>query len=433
MQVSVESTSNIERVLTVQVPAERIDTEVAARLQRLKNQVRLDGFRPGKVPLKVVKQRYGNSVYSEVLGEVMQSSFEEAVTQEQLKPAGAPSIEPISVQPGEALEYKATFEVYPEIELADMSDVQITRPVVEIESADVDKMIEKLREQRRNWEPVERAAAEGDQVVIDFTGYIDGEAFEGGQGQDMPVVLGEGQMIPGFEEQLLGVKAGDEKSIEVTFPEDYHAEKLAGKAARFEIKVKAVNEARLPEIDDEFCKQFGVEEGGIERLREEIKANMERELNQAIKGKLKQQAMDALLEKHDVEVPKSLVKEEINRLKQQAAQSSGQQDLSAMPDEIFEDEAKRRVSLGLIVGQVIKDHDLKLDQDRVEAALDELASSYEDSEQVKQYYRSNRDQMSMLEAMVLEEQVVDWVVSQAQVSEDKQSFDDLMNPKSNEG
>lgn len=425
MQVSVETTTNIERVMTVHVPAERIESEVQTRLESLKKRVRLNGFRPGKVPLKVVKQQYGSSVYQEVLGEVLQTSYEEAIQQESLKPAGAPSIEPVKMAPGEELEYKATFEVYPEVALVDLSDAEIEKIEAEIKAEDVDKMVENLREQRQSWEPVDREARDGDQIVVDFEGFLGDEAFDGGKAEDMPIVLGKGQMIPGFEEALKGLKAGDETSFEVNFPEDYHSEKLAGKPARFDVKVKAVNEGKLPEIDEEFCKQFGIEEGSVEKLRADVEANMQRELTQAIKTRLKNQAMDLLVEKHEVEIPKSLLADEIGRLKQQAAQASGQQ--PDLPDEMFADEATRRVKLGLIVGQIIKDKDISLDSQRVDATLEDLASSYEVPEQVKQYYRNNPDQMSMIEAMVLEEQVVDWVVEQAKVTVETKSFDELMN------
>lgn len=424
MQVSLESTSNIERVMTVHVPAERIENEVQTRLESLKQRVRLNGFRPGKVPLKVVKQQYGASVYQEVLGEVLQSSYEEAIKQEELKPAGGPSIEPVNMTAGQQLEYKATFEVYPEVALQDLSEVEITRTDAEIQSADVDKMIENLRTQRQTWEVVERDAQDGDQIVVDFEGFLGDEAFDGGQAEDMPIVLGQGQMIPGFEDALRGLKAGDETSFEVNFPDDYQSEKLAGQPARFDVKVKAVNEGKLPELDEAFCKQFGIEGGSVEKLRADVEANMQRELKQTLKTLLKNQAMDALVEKHEVEMPKSLLADEIGRLKQQGTQASGQQD---MPDELFTEEASRRVKLGLIVGQIIKDKDISLDSERVDATLEDLASSYEVPDQVKQYYRNNPEQMSMVEAMVLEEQVVDWVVEQAKVAAETKGFDELMN------
>ena len=429
MQVSVESTSSIERRMTVQVPAERLSEAVDARLKSLRGRVRINGFRPGKVPLKIIRQQYGQGVLQDVMTELLQSSFQEAVTQEKLQPVGGPSIEPVNMKEGEPLEYKATFEVYPEIEVADVSALEITRFDADIEESDIDKMIENLRKQRQTWETVERASQDGDQVIVDFKGFVGDEAFEGGEASDLPIVVGEGRMIPGFEDQLKGVSAGDELEVNVAFPEDYHVEDLAGKDARFEVKVKEVKEARLPEVDDEFLKAFGVEEGGIEKLRADIRENMSRELKQKLKSKVKGQVMDGLLDLHPIEVPKALVSEEIARMRQQAMANMQQQgDASALPDELFEADARKRVALGLIIGQIIRGKALELDKDRVEAELDELAASYEDADQVKQYYRSNREQMSTLEAMVLEDQVVDWVLTNAKVSDEKKAFDDIMEP-----
>ncbi len=432
MQVSVESVSNLERRMTVEVPAERIDKEVESRLQSMKGRAQIKGFRPGKVPFKVVKQHYGKGVYQEVLGEVLQSSFQEAVKQEKLEPAGMPSIESVDSNPGEQLVYKASFEVYPDVELIDMAEIEVSEPQADIEEADIDQMIETLRGQRKTWEAVDRAAEDGDQVIVDFEGFLDGETFEGGTANDMPIGIGEGRMIPGFEEQLKGVSKGDEKTLEVTFPENYQSEALAGKAASFKTNVKIVNGPKLPEIDEDFAKAFGVPDGSVEKLREDVTQNMQREMSQAIKMRVKGQIMDALIEKHDMEIPKVLVDGEVKHMREQAMASSGQTMEAAFPDEMFTKDAQKRVALGLIVGRIIRDHKIELDQENVEKALDEIAASYEDSEQVKQYYRSNKEQMSSVEAMVLEEQVVDWIKSKAKTSADRSSFDQLMNPKKGE-
>ena len=432
MQVSVESVSNLERRMTVEVPAERIDKEVESRLQSMKGRAQIKGFRPGKVPFKVVKQHYGKGVYQEVLGEVLQSSFQEAVKQEKLEPAGMPSIESVDSTPGEQLVYKASFEVYPDVELIDMAEIEVSEPQADIEEADIDQMIETLRGQRKTWEEVDRAAEDGDQVIVDFEGFLDGETFEGGTANDMPIGIGEGRMIPGFEEQLKGVSKGDEKTLEVTFPENYQSEALAGKAASFKTNVKIVNGPKLPEIDEDFAKAFGVPDGSVDELRGDVTQNMQREMNQAIKMRVKGQIMDALIEKHDMEIPKVLVDGEVKHMREQAMASSGQTMEAAFPDEMFTKDAQKRVALGLIVGRIIRDHKIELDQENVEKALDEIAASYEDSEQVKQYYRSNKEQMSSVEAMVLEEQVVDWIKSKAKISADKSSFDQLMNPKKDE-
>lgn len=429
MQVSVESLSNLERRMTVQVPAEKIDGEVENRLKSMVGKVRLDGFRPGKVPLNVIRQRFSSGVYDEVLGEVMQSTFQEAVANEKLRLAGMPKIDPGSPKPGEELEYTATFEVYPEIELADMSAVKLTVPKAEITDADIDKMLDNLRKQQQGWSPVERAAKEGDQIVIDFEGSIDGEKFEGGKAENMPLVLGEGRMIPGFEEPLVGVKADDEKTIDVTFPEDYQSKELAGKQAQFAIKVNAVNEVSLPEIDEKFVKAFGIEDGSVEKLREDARSNMQRELDQAITQQIKGQVMDALAKIHDIEVPQAMVKEEITRLREQTTASMDPQaSANPLPDDLFENEAKRRVVLGLVIGEIVKTNDIKLDDSKVQSMLQEMAASYQDPQALIQYYRSNPQQMDSLRAAVMEEQVVEWVREQAKITEEASSFEKIMTP-----
>ncbi|AHK78534.1 trigger factor [Ectothiorhodospira haloalkaliphila] len=430
MQVSVESLSNLERRMTVQVPAERIQEEVDRRLKSLVKRVRIDGFRPGKVPLKVVQKRYGEGVYQEVLGEILQSSYQEALAQERIIPAGTPDIEPQSMEAGQPLEYVATFEVFPEVQPADMSGAQIKRPQVEITEADVDKVIESLRKQRREWVDVERPAAEGDQVVVDFKGTLDGEAFEGGEAEDVPIELGQGRMIKDFEDQLPGVNPGEEKTIEVNFPEDYPAEHLAGRTAEFALTVKKVQEPSLPELNDEFAKAFGVEEGGMEKLREEVKNNMSREMGQAVKARVKDQVMDALLERNSVDLPSAIVQEEINRLREQTQSRYGmnQEGAPQLPDEQFKADAERRVGLGLVIREIVRQHDIKVDQDKVTAELEAMAAGYEDPQQVISYYRGNKQAMSGLEAMVLEQQVVEWVLAQCEVSDEPMSFDALMNP-----
>ena len=429
MQVSVESLNNLERRMKVQVPAEKIDTEVENRLKSMVGKVRLDGFRPGKVPLNVIRQRFSSGVYQEVLGEVMQSSFQEAVAQEKIRLAGMPEIDPGTPVQGKELEFTATFEVYPEIELADMKTIELTVPKAEISNADIDKMLENLRNQQKTWEKVDRAAKEGDQIVIDFEGSMDGEVFEGGKAEQMPLVLGEGRMIPGFEEPLVGLKADEEKTIDVTFPEDYHAKNLAGKTAQFAIKVSAVNEAVLPEIDEDFIKSFGVEDGKVESLREEARTNMQRELDQAIAKQVKNQVMDALAGKHDFNIPQSMVKDEVGRLREQTQASMGQQAAAnPLPDNLFEDEAKRRVLLGLLISEIVASNDIELDNDRVQAMLEEVASGYQDPQSVIQYYRTNPEHMDGIRAAVMEEQVVKWIREQAQIKEEKSSFDQVMNP-----
>jgi trigger factor len=377
----------------------------------------------------VVKQRYGKGVYQEVLGDVLQRSFAEAVTQEQLHPAGSPQIEAKAAEPGKALEYVATFEIYPEFEVATVDDLEISKPVAEVSDADVDKMLETLRNQRKAWETVDRAAGDGDRLVIDFEGSLDGEPFEGGKGEGVPVVLGEGRLIADFEGQLAGLTAGESKTMDVNFPEDYPTESLAGKVAQFQVTAQEVAEARLPDLDESFAEAFGVTEGGVEALRREVRANLERELEQAVKNRIKTQVMDGLHARNAFEVPKALIGEEIARLRQQAMSSMGQQDAGQFPDSLFEQEAQRRVALGLIIAEMVKRHEIKLDADRLNEALQQMASTYEDPQQVVDYYRRNQQAMASLEAIVLEDQVVEWVVEHAKVSEQAMSFDELMNPE----
>jgi len=429
MQVSVERNEGLERTLKVEIPADRIDGAVQERLSRLQKTARVDGFRPGKVPFRVVRDRYGNQVRQEVLGELIQSTFQEAVTQEQLQPAGAPQIETpeLDAEQG-SMAYKATFEVYPEVEVAPIDDVEVEKPVAEVTDADVDQMLETLRQQRRTFTDVERAAGRGDQVVIDFVGRIDGETFDGGSGQDTPIELGSGRMIDGFEEQLEGISAGETREIEVTFPDDYNAEQLAGKTALFEVTAKAVQEPSLPEIDEEFVRSFGVESGSLDELKDGLRRNMERELAQTLRTRVKQQVMDALVERNPIDVPDALVRDEIGRLREQMSQRlGGQMDASQLGDELFREEGERRVRLGLVLSELVRANGIQADEERVRQQIEELASAYEDPEQVKQYYYQNPQMMQGAEAMAVEDQVVDWVLERARVTEKPTTFDEVMN------
>ncbi|TVP85114.1 MAG: trigger factor [Thioalkalivibrio sp.] len=429
MQVSVESTGALDRRMTVQVPPDRVDPEVEKRLRALSRRVRIDGFRPGKVPLKIVQQRYGAGVFQEVLGEVLQESFREAIEQEGLVPAGGPNIEPKTIEPGKPIEYVASFQVFPEVAVADLSDVTIERPVAEIDSADVDKVIDSLRRQQQEWVEVQRPAAEGDRVTLDFTGTLNGEPFEGGQAEGFAVEIGAGRLLKDFESQLVGVEPGAEKDIEVTFPEDYPAENLKGQPVRFALKVHKVEEPRLPEVGADFARAFGIADGDVEKLREEVRANMGRELAQKIKSQVKQKVMDALVEKHDFELPASLVKQEVDRLRAETEQRFGGASQSQpLPDSLFEEEARRRVRLGLVIRAILDAEKIELDRQRLEAELETVAQTYEQPEEVKRHYRSQPQAMAGLESLVLEDQVVDWVLEKGQVTDQPSSFDALMNP-----
>nr|WP_298414308.1 trigger factor [uncultured Halomonas sp.] len=429
MQASVETTSQIERRVTVQVPAAEVDQAVTARLKDAAKNVRLNGFRQGRVPMTVVKQRYGNDVRNEVVGEMMRQHYVKAITEHSLNPAGYPALEPVVNESGKDLEFVATLEIYPEVELASIEGTEIERPVAKIEDTDVDQMIETLRKQNASWEPVERAAAEGDQVKLDFKGYLDDEPFEGGEAEGHELVLGSNSFIPGFEEQLEGVKAGDETEIKVTFPDDYQAEHLAGKEATFKVKIHQVSAQQLPEIDDEFIKQFGVEDGDQDQFRSEIRKNMEREVKQAIDNRVKQQVLEALKDANDIPVPASLIEQETEGLKRQAAQQFGlgeDFDVSQLPNELFADQAKSRVQIGLLLAEVIKANELEASDDEIKTKVEELAQQYQQPEQVVEYYLKDEQMKNQVKSAVLEEKAVDKLLEQAQVKDIDMTYEQAL-------
>jgi len=431
MQVSLETTSGLERRLTVGVPAEQVESEVENRLKQAARNVSIKGFRKGKVPMSVVKQRFGAGIRQEVVGDVISRSFYAAVQKENVKPAGQPSIQPKQLAAGKDLEYIATFEVYPSVALSDLSAFELTSFKAEVTEADVDNMIEVLRKHQATWSVVDRAAADGDQVNINFVGTKDGVEFAGGKSDNHSLVLGSKSMIPGCEEGIVGLKAGEEKVISVTFPEDYQAEELKGAAAQFAITVNSVSEAQLPELKKEFFQKFGVEKGGEKQFRKEVKANMDRELANALKAKVKVQVMDALIASHTTDVPKALVANEIQVLRNQMLQRFGGQQQnfdvkSLLPDTMFQDEASRRVTLGLIVGEIVKSAKLKPDAKRVKAMIEEIASTYQEPKEVVEYYSSNQELMAGVESAVLEDQVVDHILAQAKVSAVETSYDEII-------
>jgi trigger factor len=429
MQVSVETTSALERRMTVGVPAERIETEVNKRLQQTARRAKVPGFRPGKVPMSIIRQRYEDSARQEALGELIQATFYEAVVQEKLNPAGAPSVEPKVFEKGQALQYVATFEVFPEFQVAGFETIAVERLQAEVGDADVDNMLEILRKQNTRFEVVEREAQNGDQLNIDFVGKVDGEAFAGGSAKGTLLVLGSGRMIPGFEDGLVGAKAGEERVLNVTFPEDYQNLDLAGKAAEFAVTVNAVAEAKLPELSEEFFALFGVKEGGVEGFRAEVRKNMERELRQAVKSKVKNQVMEGLLASNPIEAPKALLGNEVNRLRVQAVQQfGGNIKPEQLPAELFEEQAKRRVLLGLIVAEVVKQFEIKPDEARVRTMIEEMASAYQEPEQVVAWYYKNPQQLDEVRSVVLEEQVVDTVLQKAIVTDKQVSYEEAVKP-----
>ncbi|MDX1443517.1 MAG: trigger factor [Gammaproteobacteria bacterium] len=432
MQVSVETTKGLERKMTVQVPAERVDNEIESRLRRLSRTAKIKGFRPGKVPFKVVKQQYGPEVRDEVMQQLLQQTYGEALQKEELRPAGQPAIDPISMEEGKGMEYTATFEVYPEIKLKKTEGLKVERRSAEITDEDVDNMIENMRKQRGDWKEVDRAAKDGDRVVIDFEGTVKGEAFPGNTGKEVPVELGGGRMLEDFEKGLKGAKAGEEKEIDVKFPKDYHAEELQGKKARFQVKVHRIEEMELPEVDDEFCKAFGVDEGGVEQLKKDVREHMQRELDQAIRRESKDAVLDALVDANKLDLPKALVDEEIHQMQHDTAQRMGMGDKvdpHTFPRDMFEERATRRVALGLLLGEFIKDKELKADEARVNELLEEIASQYGDPDQLMAQYKANPNVMRQVEAMALEEQAVDKLLEDASIKEKKVSFDELMKPE----
>ncbi|MDO6694049.1 trigger factor [Aliiglaciecola sp. 3_MG-2023] len=433
MQVSVETTQGLERRLTISVPADSIDSAVKSRLQQLAKTQRINGFRPGKVPVTVIKKRFGQAVRQEVAGEAMQRNFYEAVVQEKLNPAGMPSFELKKDVDGEDLEFVASFEVYPELEVQGIDKIEIEKPVVEINDKDLENMMETLRKQHADWKEVKRKAKKDDRVTINFVGTIDGEEFDGGKAEDFPLELGKDRMIPGFEKPLVGAKKGEEVVSNVTFPEDYHAENLKGKDAEFTITVTKVEGLELPKVDEEFAKLFGIEDGSIEALQVEVRKNMQRELDQTLKAKLKEDVISGLLEQNSIDVPKALLDQEVDALREQAKQRFQQQsggnsaNMPELPADLFEENAKRRVSIGLILGEIIKTNEIKVDDAKVEQLIETTASAYEDPSEVIEYYKTNNELLQQIQNVALEEQAVELVLSQAKVKEVDTAFDDIMN------
>ncbi len=429
MQVSVESTSALERKMNISVPAERIENEVTKRLQQTAKRAKVPGFRPGKVPMSIIRQRYEADARQEVLGDVIQATFYEAVVAEKLNPVGQPAIEPRVFEKEKGLEYVATFEVFPEFEVKGLEGIEVERQSAEVAESDVDNMLEILRKQNTRFVTVERAAELNDQVTINFVGRIDGEPFAGGTADNVPLVLGSGRMIPGFEDALVGCSAGETKEIAPTFPEDYQNLDLAGKTAEFTVIVNKVEGPELPELNEEFFAMFGNAEGGLEGFRAEVTKNMQRELNQAIKGKVKSQVMDGLLAANEIEVPSALISNEVDRLRVQAVQQfGGNIKPDQLPAELFTEQAKRRVALGLIVAQMVKQFDIKADDQRVRSTIEEMAAAYQEPQQVIEWYYKNEQQLDDVRAVVLEEQVVDTVLAKAKVTDVTVAYEEAVKP-----
>lgn len=411
--------------MTVQIPEEQISPEVDKRLQSLQRTVKLDGFRPGKVPFKVLKQKYSAGVRHEVLTGLVEATYPQALMQEGLKPAGAPSIEDLTDQKGDGFSYTATFEVYPDIQVPDVSTFELVRETAEVTDQDVDAMLETLRAQRATWEDADRPAEMGDQVIADFAGTVDGAPLEGGAGSDVAIELGTGRLIDGFEAGLVGLAAGEQKTLELSFPEGYHAEQLSGKPVSFEVTVKKVQSKRLPEFDEEFVRSFGIESGQVADLKADVRLNMERELKDALKNRAKGRVIEALLGAADLDVPQALVKAEAERI---AAAAKADPNRPSLDADTLQPEARRRVAVALLMTEIVSANEIKLDEDKVREQVNDIAASYEDSKQVVDWYYGDPQRLNEIQSLVVENQVVDWVLERARVTEERRSFDEIMKP-----
>jgi trigger factor len=431
MQVSVETTQGLERRLTITVPAEKVGKEYTARLNKAAHSARIDGFRKGKAPRALIEKMYGPSITADAADAVIQSSFVEALVSEKLNPVGAPKLESNNIlDPKADFTFTISFEVFPEVKVQNVDAIKVEKPVASITDADLDKMLTTLRKQHADWVDTDEAAANELRVNMDFTGSIDGEKFEGGKAEGFNLVIGAGRMIPGFEDGILGKKAGESFDISVKFPEDYHAENLKGKDAKFAIKLNKVEKQQLPEMDADFVKRFGVEDGSLDGLKTEIRKNMDRELTQALKNKTKEQILTGLLEQNPVDVPTASVAREIDALRKQALQRFGAADsknLPQLPDELFKEQAERRVRIGLLLGEVIREQDIKADDERVKTLIESLATAYEDPKEVVDYYFGNERLLNNMRDVAIEEQAIEYLLSKAQVTEKQTSFDEVIN------
>jgi trigger factor len=435
MQANLETLSALERKLSVSLPATDIDHEVESRLKRLSRTVKMHGFRPGKVPFKVVEQHYGPQVRQEVLGDAMQRSFGEAVRQQNLRVAGYPKFEVAPRSDGAVeFQYSATFEIYPDVTVGDISGKVIERPALEVGEAEVDKTIEIMRKQRARYEPVERAAETGDRVTIDFRGTLDGAEFTGSSAKGQQAVLGEGRLLPDFEGGVTGMKPGETKAFDVRFPGDYHGREVAGKTARFEVTVSQVAAAHLPDVDAEFAKSLGIASGDVTRMRDEIRANLEREVKAKLKSRLRDQVMQAFLDVTRIEAPRSLVQMEIERLRAGARQELAARGVKVtqdtpLPADLFEQQAQRRVALGLILGELVKMHQLAPKPEQVRRLVEEQAESYERPEEVVKWFYAAPERLRDIESAALEDNVVAWALGAARVTDKQVDFDELMGKR----
>jgi trigger factor len=427
MQVSMTTTRGLERRLEVAVPGERLASDIVQLLMLLARTVRLKGFRPGKVPYAVVRAQFGTQVHAEALNDLMQSSFAEAITQQRVRPAGGPRIEPLAAEPGSSeLRYAATFEILPDIAIKPLDGIAVERPSAQITDGDVDAMLENMRSQRPVFTVVERAAKDTDRVTIDFEGRIDGTPFAGGKGEGMAVVIGAHRILPEIEQALVGMNAGESKTIPARFPDDYGAKEVAGKEAQFDLKATKVEEHSLPEMDESFVRSFGLNEGGLTELRTEVRASMEREMSGAIRSRVREQLFDALYRDNPIEVPQSMVENQISEMQQQTARRMGIQDPNQLParDGLAEN-ARKRVALGLLIGEIIRTQNLKVDRARVEQRLESAIASYPDPAEARRQFLGSREAMEQLESSALEDQALDWTLTQVKTVDTPTTFSAL--------
>ena len=430
MQVIVETTSGLERKMKVVVPSEEIESKVTEKLKQTARQTRLNGFRPGKAPVREIKRRFGAGIRQEVSNDVIQATYGEALQQEDMDPASLPSIKDVKMEEGKDLEYTAVFEVFPAVTPAPFDEISVEKLKCDVSDEDMDMMIETLREQRLEYEAVERGGEKGDKQAIDIEGFIDGEPIEDGKAEGTEVIIGAGSMIPGIEDGLLGMKAGEEKNISAAFPPSYPAENLAGKDAVFKVKVNSVSAPQKPALDEEFFKLFGVEEGGLEAFRREVRNNMARELDAAIKAKVKQQVMDGLHDTNDLELPQSLVQQQIERLRRQAAQQvmgGGHEiDPSVLPAEMFSGQAERLVKLGLLTNAIVKQNNITADEDKVRETIETMAASYEEPDQFVRAFYQNEERLGQIQNLVAEEQMVEFIFASARVTEKTVAYEEAV-------
>jgi len=426
MQVSVTATGGLERRLEVAIPAAEIDGEVTQRLNKISRTARLKGFRPGKAPIAVIRQQYGDQVHGEVINDMMRSSFSEAVAREKLNPAGGPRIEPIAMGPGTDLKYAAVFEVLPEVRLKPVTDMAIEKPVAAVNDKDLEAMLDTLRAQRPVFTEVARGAAQNDRVTVSFTGTIDGTEFEGGSGNNVAITIGAGQVMKEFEDALLGSKAGDSREADATFGADHPKKELAGKQAHFSIQVGKVEEQSPAPLDEAFAKSFGIDDGSLDNLRSEVRANMERELNEAVRQNLRAQVLEALYAQNPLELPRQMVEETIQELQVEMLRRAGVRDAKQLPPrDPFEMPARRRVALGLLMSELVRNAGIKVSREAVQEKLNELAASYSNPDEVRRAYLQNAEMMRQIESQVLEQQAIDWVLGQARVTDRSSSFSEL--------